>query len=182
MDLTGQIPTTKLSLDHEIMTKNDISRTDVMMIYMSPHPFRDSFEEEFRLRLFDHLKHPTAGLVCSSRNGRLYLQDIQPSTPAAKIRAWRSRVRGAWLIKVNDIAVTTVEELSLIFKQLAVTKAPTCTLLLAHSELKNGQVETGIPQINVDQLNHRYSFDDIDVMTQEQFDYGSRFYQDICMI
>ena len=66
--------------------------------------------------------------------------------------------------------VTTVDELTLIFQQLPVTKASTCTLLLAHSEIKNGHVETGIPQINVDQLNHRYSFDDIDVMTQEQFD------------
>jgi hypothetical protein len=80
MGLTGQTPSTKLSLDHEMMMKNDITRKDVMMIYMSPHPFRDSFEEEFRLRLFDHIKHPTAGLVCFSRNGRLYLQDIQPST------------------------------------------------------------------------------------------------------
>jgi hypothetical protein len=31
-------------------------------------------------------------------------------------------------------------------------------------------VETGIPQINADQLNHRYFFDRIDVMTQEEFD------------
>jgi hypothetical protein len=31
-------------------------------------------------------------------------------------------------------------------------------------------VETGIPQINVDQLNHRFSLRDTDVMTQEQYD------------
>jgi hypothetical protein len=92
MDLTGPTPSTKLSLDHEMMSKNDITRKDMMMIYLSPHPFRDSFEEEFCLRMYDHHKHPTAGLVCSTHNGRLYLQDIQPNTPATKIRAWRSRV------------------------------------------------------------------------------------------
>jgi hypothetical protein len=31
-------------------------------------------------------------------------------------------------------------------------------------------VETGIPQINADRLNHRHSFDRIDVMTQDEFD------------
>jgi hypothetical protein len=55
-------------------------------------------------------------------------------------------------------------------KRLADNNAPTCRLLLAHSEIKHGLVETGIPQINADQLNHRYSFDHIDVMTQEEFD------------
>jgi hypothetical protein len=65
---------------------------------------------------------------------------------------------------------TTVDDLFQIFKQPSVTKSASFTLLLGHSELKNGQVETGIPQINMDQLNHRYSFDDIEVMTQEQFD------------
>jgi hypothetical protein len=35
------------SLDHEILLKHDISRKDVIMIYLSKHPFRNSFEEEF---------------------------------------------------------------------------------------------------------------------------------------
>ncbi len=75
--------------------------------------------------MYDHVKHPTAGLVCSTNNGRLYLQDIQPGTPAAKIRdAWRSSVRGAWLIKVNntEVSTVTVQELSRIFEQLAQLK------------------------------------------------------------
>eukprot|EP00804_Cyclotella_cryptica_P013123 CCRYP_002393-RA/>CCRYP_002393-RA protein AED:0.39 eAED:0.38 QI:0/0/0/1/1/1/3/0/907 len=167
--LTSQTPSAKLSLDHEIMTKHDISQKDMMMVYMSPHPFRDSFEEEFCLRYFNNTKHPTAGLVCSQHNGRLYLRDIQPSTPAAKIRAWRSRLRHAWLIKVDGEEVTTEADIVRIMARLAASKPPTCTLLMAHSELKHGLVESGIPQINADQLNHRYSFDNINTMTQEQF-------------
>jgi uncharacterized ParB-like nuclease family protein len=145
MHLTGPTPSSKLSLDQEIMAKNDISPKDMMMVYLSLHPFRDSFEEEFRLRMYDQVKHLTAGLVCSTNNGRLYLQDIQPGTPAAKIHAWRSRLRGAWLIKINNTAVSTVKEMSEIFQQLALSKAASCTLLLAHSELKHGLVESGIP-------------------------------------
>jgi hypothetical protein len=49
IQLTGPTPSTKLSLDHEMMMKHDISQKDMMMVYMSPHPFNNSFEEEFRL-------------------------------------------------------------------------------------------------------------------------------------
>jgi hypothetical protein len=48
--------------------------------------------------------------------------------------------------------------------------ATTCTLLLAHSAIKDGLVESGIPQVNIDQLNNRHSLMSIEVMTQEQFD------------
>ena len=102
--------------------------------------------------------------------GRLYLQHIQQSTPAAKIRAWRSRIRGAWIIKVNDTPVTTEDELRQVLTGLAKDKSPMCTLLIAHSEIRDGLVESGIPQINTDQLNHRYSFDNIAVMSQKEFD------------
>jgi hypothetical protein len=49
LQLTGTQPTTKPSLDHEIMAKHDITLTDVMMIYLSLHQFRDSSKETFRL-------------------------------------------------------------------------------------------------------------------------------------
>ena len=41
---------------------------------------------------------------------------------------------------------------------------------MAHSEIKDGLVESGIPQINADQLNQRYAFENIAVMTQKEFD------------
>jgi hypothetical protein len=153
-----------------MLVKHDITQNDMMMIFLSPHPFRNSFEEEIRLRFFDSNKFPTAGLVCREHNGRLYLQDILPSTPAAKIRAWRSRIRGAWIIKVEDEEVSTVEDVQRIMTTLSNNKSPRCILLLAHSDIKDGLVESGIPQINSDQLNHRYSFDNIAVMSQQEFD------------
>jgi hypothetical protein len=41
---------------------------------------------------------------------------------------------------------------------------------MAHDAIRDGLVETGIPQINVDQLNGRQSMLNIEVMTQAQFD------------
>jgi hypothetical protein len=170
LNQTKQATQTGESLDHEILLKHNISRKDVMMIYLSKHPFRNSFEEEFRLQYFDNTKHPTAGLVCREHNRRVYLTNIEPSTPAAKIRAWRSRIRHAWLIEVDGEEVITVADIVRIMARLAKDKSPICRLLLAHSELKDGLVEAGIPQINADQLNHRYNFGDIAVMTQDEFD------------
>jgi hypothetical protein len=54
--------------------------------------------------------------------------------------------------------------------RLSANKMPTCKLLLAHSDIRDGLVESGIPQINSDQLNHRYSFENTKVMSQEQYD------------
>jgi hypothetical protein len=127
------------------MAKHDINQKDMLMIYMSPHPFRDSFEEIFRLRYFDNVKHPTAGLACTERNGRLYLQDIEPSTPATKIRAWRSSIRKAWLIEVDEEEVSSIEDVKRVMARLATNKSPICRLLMAHSELKDGLVESEIP-------------------------------------
>jgi hypothetical protein len=68
---TGSTPNSEHSLDHEMLIKHNITQKDMWMVYMSPHQFRNSFEETFRLRYFDQVKHPTAGLVCTERNGRI---------------------------------------------------------------------------------------------------------------
>ena len=163
-------PSTKPTLDHEMLANHDISSNDMQMVYLSPSPFHDAFEEAFQLRRFDPTRHPTAGLVLEEKNGKLYLRDISPSTPAAKIRAWRSRVRGACLMEINGVPVTYLDEVKGMFLSLGTTSTTTCTLLLAHSAIKDGLVETGIPQVNVDQLNNRWSFEDIEALTQDQFD------------
>ena len=171
MTLDGPTPTTKrLPLDQEIMAQHDITSKDMAMVFLSPSPFHNSFEEVIPLRYFDPDKHPTAGMVCTEHNGRIYLSNIDASTPAAKIRAWRSRIRGAWIIQINGTTITSITDVRRALLECARNKATTCTILMAHSAIRDGLVETGIPQINADQLNHRYSFDRIDVMSQEEFD------------
>ena len=68
-------------------------------IYMSPDPYYKAFEEVIDLRKFDLHKHRTAGLCLAHSNKRLFLGGMAPGTPGAKIPRWRSRFKGAWLIK-----------------------------------------------------------------------------------
>jgi hypothetical protein len=149
---------------------HDISHRDLAMVYLSPSSYNDAFEEELDLRRFDPSSSPTAGLECTLKDNKLILTGMTPSSPAAKIRAWRSRVRGARLLEIDSTSVHTVDDVAACLLRLAASSTKRCRLLFAHSALRDGLVETGIPQINVDQLNNRFSFQDIDVMTQEQFD------------
>eukprot|EP00804_Cyclotella_cryptica_P023233 CCRYP_000413-RA/>CCRYP_000413-RA protein AED:0.47 eAED:0.46 QI:0/0/0/1/0/0/2/0/158 len=69
--LTGPTPTTKLPLNHKILQQHDITHQDMQMVYISSHPFHDSFEEDITIRLHDHNKHSTDGLVCIPNDERL---------------------------------------------------------------------------------------------------------------
>ncbi len=63
---------------------------DMMMAYMSPDPYHDAFEQSVDLRKFDLTKHATSGLSLYEQDGRVDLASIAPSTPAARIHAWRT--------------------------------------------------------------------------------------------
>ena len=65
-------------------------------------------------------------------------------------------MKHAWLIKVNDIEVNTIEQVLDIFKSLAATEQQDCKLLFSYPEIKHGLTSSGIPQINLDQLNNRH--------------------------
>jgi hypothetical protein len=153
-----------------MIMEHDIGKKDLEMVYLSPSSYNDAFADDLDLRRYDHQASPTAGLECIVRDGKLILTGMTPSTPGAKIRAWRSRLRGARLIAINSTPVATVDDVINVLLSLATAGSRKCQLLLAHSALRDGLVETGIPQINVDQLNNRFSLRDTDVMTQEQFD------------
>jgi hypothetical protein len=158
-------------LEHDMILHHDISKQqDIETVYLSPSSFLDAFEEEVYLRYFDATKFPTGGLDCEEKNGKVYLRQMLPSSPAAKIRAWRSRLRDARLISINDHPIHCIQDIIDIFLLLATTNAPKAILLMQHSAIRDGLVETGIPQVNVDQLNCRFAFDDIEVMSQDQFD------------
>jgi hypothetical protein len=158
-------------LEHEMIFQHDISRRrDIESVYLSPSSFLDAFEEEIHLRHFDATKFPTAGMECDEKNGKVYLHQMIPSSPAAKIRAWRSRLRDARIIAINDTPVNCIRDISDAFLILATAGTQKATILMQYSAIRDSLVESGIPQVNVDQLNSRFAFDDIEVMSQEQFD------------
>jgi hypothetical protein len=168
VDAAAPLPPKRL--EHDMILEHDIGKRDVEMVYLSPSSYNDAFEEELDLRRFLPASSPTAGLECSLRDGKLILTGMTPSTPGAKIRAWRSRLRGARILAIDSTPVSTVDDIKNALLSLAALGSKKCSILMAHSALRDGLVETGIPQVNVDQLNNRYSFPDIDVMTQGQFD------------
>ena len=160
---------------HDILDFHSITSKDMDMVYLSPEPYKNSFVEVLDLRKCFPLKHPTAGLDLIQRDNRLFLGAMARSTPGAKIHAWRSRLRDAWLIQINGTVVTTLLEARQAFASLALTNTTTCDLLFAHSEMKHGLTNDGIPQINLDQLNNRLLLRPSDDDLLRHMPQGSRY-------
>lgn len=91
-------------------------------------------------------------------NSRPIVTNIKKSTPAAKILRWRSRIRGAWLRKIGDVEVKSVDDVKRVFASIPF-RTPSIWLTFSHPEIKHGLTNDGIPQCNIDQLNPRLMFD-----------------------
>lgn len=136
---------------------------------MSPDPYHEAFEESIDLRRFDLLQHRTAGLCLAHSNGRLFLGGMTPSTPAAKIPRWRSRLKGAWLIKIGHHTVTSIAQAQEAFSQLVADGTSNITLLFSHPKIRQDISHDGLPIVSSapftqqihDQMNNRWDFSTI---------------------
>ncbi len=150
----------------DMVSDYNITRNDMDMIFMSPDPYFEAFEEVINMACFDQNKHRTAGLCLAHVNGRLHLGGMAPSTPAAKIPRWHSRIKGAWLIKIGDRTVTALAEAHGAFQQLSSNGITTVPLLFSHPEIRKDILHDGLPFMSSapftqhvhDQLNHRWDF------------------------
>jgi hypothetical protein len=150
----------------DIVSEYNITRQDMALIYMSPDPYHEAFEEIMDIHRFNFNRHHMAGLCLAHIDGRLILGGMTPSTPAAKIPLWRSRLKGAWLIKIGDHAVSTIAQAHQVFSQLNADGASTITLLFSHPEIRQDISHDGLPIISSapfsqhvhDKLNHRWDF------------------------
>jgi hypothetical protein len=133
------------------------------LVYMSPDSYHEAFEEVLDLRRFNLTRHRTAGLCLAHVNGRLILGGIAPSTPAAKIPQWQSQLKGAWLIKINNTAISTIAEAQTAFDNLSSAGVSSVTLLFLHPEIHQDILHDGLPivssatftQLIHDQINHQ---------------------------
>jgi len=130
-----------------------ISKRDITQIYVSSHPYCKAFEEELNLRRFHCYNKPTAGMIFNTENSRLILAEMEKSSPGHQIPRWRSRLRGAWLRQVGDTIVQTREDVKRALATLCAQNAPSCILVFSHPAIRHGLTNTGIPQVNIDQLN-----------------------------
>ena len=118
------------------------------MIYMSPSPYHDVFDEIMDIRRWDFTKFLTAGMSLLEQNGRLILAHMSPSTPGAKIPRWRTWLHGAWLIKIDDTTVTTIDHIQKVFQTLSDNGATSAHLLFAHPEVRPDVSRRGLPIIS----------------------------------
>ncbi len=132
----------------ELVNGFQIGVQDMMMVYMSPDPYHDAFDQSVDLRKFDLSKHATGGLSLYERDGRVHLASIAPSTPAARIHAWRTRLRGAWLIKVGDTVVESIDAVTRAFSELRTSNSPSVTLLFSHPEVRPSLSQAGLPVVS----------------------------------
>jgi len=120
----------------DIMLDFEISRKDMVMVYMLPDPYFDAFEEVLTLKHVNLAKHATAGLSLYESGGRVHLAAMYPSTLAAKIPDWRMRIRGAWLIKIADTIILSIDDAKSALRSVVDTWAPSVTLLFSHPEIQ----------------------------------------------
>ena len=79
--------------------------------------------------------HQTGGLNLYERDGRVHLASISPSTPTACIHDWRTQIRGAWLIKVDEMPVANIADVATAFADLRLNHAISTSLLFCHLEI-----------------------------------------------
>jgi len=144
--------------DALIADMNGISRKDAATVYFSLDPYHDAFEETLNIRDYTAYRKYAAGMEFTVTDGRLRLRNIVPSSPAAKLPAWRSRLRGAWLVKVDGTPLSSPATLEATLRRLAASGKDSCQLLFAHPEVAQGLTNEGIPQVNLDQMNPRHMF------------------------
>jgi len=80
-------------------------------------------------------------------NSRLILETIVPSTPCARIPRWHSQLKRAWLIKVGDRIVHSVDDVKVVFEHMVSALTVDATnnfLTFLHAEIKHGLTNDGI--------------------------------------
>ncbi len=125
-----------------------LTRDDMATFYMSPDPYFDAFAQPVDLRKVDLNKHATAGLNLYETDGRIYLASMSPGTTAAKIPDWRTRIRGAWLIKIGESVISSIADAKQALQMLVSEGSPSTVLLFAHPEIRPNLSHNGLPIVS----------------------------------
>jgi hypothetical protein len=114
-----------------------LTAPEVMSIELSGNPFGSSFVETIPITG----THETAGLQLQfdSLCGRLCLLACLPGTPAARISIrWRSRLRFAYILYINDVSIDkNLSDFKQVIQTLRHHKATTCTICFTFDEIRN---------------------------------------------
>ena len=121
-------------------------------INLSPSPF-----DHHTTRTIDTWgSDPMLGfdIVMDSKLGLPQLKNINKSTPAARIKCWKSQLRGSFITSVNDKPVSTVAEIIQAFQPYVNNETSSeLTIGFATVERLAMNPQLGLPQLYHDQMN-----------------------------
>ena len=116
MDSAPDHPSTsRINSDAKVVHDFDITSRDLRQVYFSPSPYNAAFEEmlDKKYLLSSALSRDSyGGLEFLIMDQRLFLSGIKASSPFAQLVRWRSRLRGAWLIKIDDVPIDSLDAVS----------------------------------------------------------------------
>ena len=93
-------------------------------------------------------------IITCPDTGLLQLKNIKQSTPAARVKKWKSQLRNAHITAVNEIPVATVSDIkAAIQKHRQFNKDEEVSIQFATMEKHAMQPQMGIPQVYQDQMN-----------------------------
>jgi hypothetical protein len=147
-NLHGVTAHTKAMLAVELVLEYLITKHGIAPIYILPCPFFDACKEVIELCKFNLSKHKMASLCLAHMVGQLFIGGIAPSTPGAKIPHWRTQIKGAWLIKVGDDTVSTINNAQKAFQCLLDIGTPLAVLLFSHPKIRPDMTHDGLPIVS----------------------------------
>ncbi len=114
-------------------------------VYISPSPYNDACEEVLDLWKFNIDKHRSAGMSFIMQDRRLILGAMVPSTPGAWVPRWQTRIKGAWLISIDNTPVSSITDVQDVFQRLYTNGVTGCSLLFSHPDISHGLSRQVVP-------------------------------------
>ena len=149
---TPQLPIRTVSPEPEEQTATVNATMSEMLIPYTIHTSTDIYDNILVRDMLTTGDHPTKGLViqqCPHRNLPT-ITECKSGTAAAKLKKWRSTMRGAYILDINGIEMTCEADITSFF---STNKDAQVRLKLGTIEKQAMHPDDGVPIMYFDQLN-----------------------------
>jgi len=132
------------------ISTEEVHRDSAVTVEFSSDPYDPSFDEEISIKGFDSL----AGLrvVHHGDRDRCQLSNIEKGAPAHRIAQWRSRLRHAFILRIDGLAVHSKADISAAIARVRASNRDTAVFTFCKDGAPNSLSNVGLPQLYFDQL------------------------------
>ena len=109
-------------------------------------------ENTLQLDISLQTNHTTLGFKLRNSKEGVLIVDCEKSTPSAKLPQWRRRVIHGYIRKLDNHVINTTKDFTTAIKQLKEQKNKSAAITIATETAVDIHPDTGIPQLNFDQL------------------------------